>query len=181
MSRIGSRPITVPEGVQVDLDDREVTVTGPKGTLSRTLAGPVAIGWSHEGTLTVSRRVDDEEGRSMQGLTRTLVANMITGVSEGYSRTLEIVGVGYRVSSKGEDAVELSLGYSHSITIQAPQGISFHVENASRFAVTGIDKQLVGQTAARIRKLRKPDPYKGKGVRYHGESVRRKVGKAGKK
>lgn len=180
MSRIGSRPITVPDGVQVDLDNRDVTVTGPKGTLSRTLVEPIAIGKAEDGRLDVTREVDNDWGKSMQGLSRTLVANMITGVNDGFSKTLEIVGVGYRVQAKGSEAVELSLGYSHSITVEAPRGISFTVESPTRLSVSGIDKQQVGETAARIRRLRKPDPYKGKGVRYEGERVRRKVGKAGK-
>lgn len=180
MSRIGSRPIAVPDGVQVEMNDRDVTVTGPRGTLNHTIAEPIRIGWADDGTIEVTRGVDNDWGRSMQGLSRTLVANMITGVSQGYTKTLEIVGVGYRVQARGSDAVELSLGYSHPITIQAPEGISFQVESPTRFSVQGIDKQLVGEIAARIRRLRKPDPYKGKGVRYQGERIRRKVGKAGK-
>lgn len=180
MSRIGSRPIAVPDGVQVDLADREVTVSGPKGRLHHTLVDPIRIDKTDHGTLEVRRGADSDWGRSMQGLSRTLVANMITGVSEGYSKTLEIVGVGYRVQARDSDTVVLSLGYSHSITMAAPDGVTFEVESPTRFSVTGIDKQQVGETAARIRRLRKPDPYKGKGVRYQGERIRRKVGKAGK-
>lgn len=180
MSRIGSRPINVPDGVQVDLDNRDVTVAGPKGTLNHKLVEPITISKTDDGTLEVTRGVDNDWGRSMQGLSRTLVANMVTGVSEGFTKTLEIVGVGYRVQARGSDTVELSLGYSHPITIKAPEVITFQVESATRFSVQGIDKQLVGEIAARIRRLRKPDPYKGKGVRYQGERIRRKVGKAGK-
>lgn len=180
MSRIGSRPISVPADVEVDVTDRKVTVSGPKGTLRHTLVDPIRIDKTDEGTLDVRRGVDNDWGRSMQGLSRTLVANMVTGVNEGYRKTLEIVGVGYRVQARDATTVDLSLGYSHPITMTAPDGVSFEVETPTRFAVTGIDKQQVGETAARIRRLRKPDPYKGKGVRYQGERVRRKVGKAGK-
>lgn len=180
MSRIGSRPVTVPANVQVDLDGQHVTVTGPKGTLSHALVDPITIAKTDDGTLEVKRGVDDDNGRAKHGLSRTLVANMVTGVSEGYTKTLEIVGVGYRVQARGEGALELSLGYSHPISVEAPQGITFNVETATRFSVSGIDKQQVGQTAARIRGLRRPDPYKQKGVRYEGERIRRKVGKAGK-
>lgn len=180
MSRIGSRPITVPDGVQVDIEDRDVTVTGPRGTLSYTLVEPISVARSGESTLEVTRGADNDHGRAMHGLCRTLVANMITGVSQGYTKTLEISGVGYRVQAKDSDAVELSLGYSHPITVKAPEGISFQVESPTRFHVSGIDKQRVGEVAARIRRLRKPDPYKQKGVRYQGERLRRKVGKAGK-
>lgn len=180
MSRIGSRPVAVPDGVQVDLDDREVTVTGPKGTLRYTLVDPIRIDKTDQGTLEVRRGVDSDWARSMHGLCRTLVANMITGVNEGYRKTLEIVGVGYRVQARDSGTVDLSLGYSHPITMAAPDGVSFEVESPTRFSVTGIDKQQVGETAAKIRRLRKPDPYKGKGVRYQGERIRRKVGKAGK-
>ncbi len=180
MSRIGSRPITVPASVEVDLNDREVTVTGPKGTLNYTLVSPITVSKTDGGTLQVARGTDDDWGRSMQGLSRTLIANMVSGVSEGFTKTLEITGVGYRVQGRGPGTVELSLGYSHPVTVQAPEGISFQVESSTRFSVSGVDKQQVGEVAARIRRLRKPDPYKGKGVRYQGERIRRKVGKAGK-
>ncbi len=179
MSRIGRLPITVPSGVDVQIDGREVTVKGPKGTLSHTIAPPIEIARDEDGTLTVTRPDDERYSRSLHGLSRTLVANMITGVTEGYTKNLEIVGVGYRVQAKGSD-LEFALGFSHPVVIPAPEGISFSVESPTRFSVAGIDKQQVGEVAANIRKLRKPDPYKGKGVRYAGEVVKRKVGKAGK-
>ena len=179
MSRIGRLPIPVPAGVEVSIDGQDVTVKGPKGTLSHTVANPIRIERAEDGTLTVSRPDDNRESRSLHGLSRTLVANMVTGVTEGYSKSLEIVGVGYRVTAKG-DALEFALGFSHPVLIEPPQGISFSVEAPTRFSVSGIDKQQVGEVAANIRKLRKPEPYKGKGIRYAGEAVRRKVGKAGK-
>ncbi|HEY2490565.1 MAG TPA: 50S ribosomal protein L6 [Streptosporangiaceae bacterium] len=178
MSRIGRMPVSVPSGVTVAIDGREVTVTGPKGTLQHNVAAPIDVSQS-DGVLTVTRPNDEGQVRALHGLSRTLIANMITGVTEGYRKTLEIVGVGYRVQARGQD-LEFSLGFSHPVTVAPPDGISFRVEAPTRFVVEGIDKQQVGETAANIRKLRKPDPYKGKGVRYQGEQVRRKVGKAGK-
>jgi large subunit ribosomal protein L6 len=180
MSRIGKLPVPVPSGVEVTLDDRHVTVKGPKGTLSHTVASPIAVTRDDDGAVTVTRPDDERESRSLHGLTRTLIANMVTGVTQGYEKKLEIVGVGYRVLSKGPTQLEFQLGYSHPIVFDAPEGITFTVEGPTKFGVAGIDKQLVGEVAANIRKLRKPEPYKGKGVRYAGEVVRRKVGKAGK-
>jgi large subunit ribosomal protein L6 len=180
MSRIGKLPIPVPSGVEVTLDEQVVTVKGPKGTLSHTVAAPITVARADDGTVTVVRPNDERESRSLHGLTRTLIANMVTGVTEGYEKRLEIVGVGYRVLSKGPTQLEFQLGYSHSIVFDAPEGITFTVDGPTRLGVAGIDKQLVGEVAANIRKLRKPEPYKGKGVRYAGEVVRRKVGKAGK-
>ncbi len=179
MSRIGRLPVPVPSGVDVSIDGQAVTVKGPKGQLQHMVALPIAVGRSVEGSVEVKRPNDERQSRSLHGLTRTLIANMVLGVTEGYEKKMEIHGTGYRVVVKGSD-LEFALGYSHSITIKAPQGISFIVENPTRFAVQGIDKQLVGEVAANIRKLRKPDPYKGKGIRYAGEQIRRKVGKAGK-
>ena len=179
MSRIGRLPVPVPSGVDVSIDGQAVTVKGPKGQLQHLVAQPIKVARSAEGTVDVKRPDDERQSRSLHGLTRTLIANMVLGVTEGYEKKMEIHGTGYRVAAKGSD-LEFALGYSHSITIKAPQGISFIVENPTRFAVQGIDKQLVGEIAANIRKLRKPDPYKGKGVRYAGEQIRRKVGKAGK-
>jgi large subunit ribosomal protein L6 len=180
MSRIGRMPVAVPSGVDVAIDGQTVTVKGPKGTLEHTVATPITVDRADDGTIAVSRPDDERESKSLHGLSRTLIANMVTGVTSGYSKTLEIVGTGYRVTAKGSD-LEFALGYSHSITVKAPDGISFRVEAPTRFAVEGIDKQKVGEVAAKIRKLRKPDPYKGKGVRYQGEVIRRKAGKAGKK
>jgi large subunit ribosomal protein L6 len=179
MSRIGRLPIPVPAGVEVSINGREVTVKGPKGTLSHTIVAPIEIERAEDGTLQVTRPNDERAAKERHGLTRTLVNNMIVGVTDGYSKTLEISGVGYRVQAKGSD-LEFALGYSHPITVPAPEGISFRVEAPTRFVVSGIDKQKVGEVAANIRKLRKPDPYKAKGVRYQGEVIRRKVGKAGK-
>jgi large subunit ribosomal protein L6 len=179
MSRIGRLPIPVPAGVEVSIDGRDVTVKGPKGTLSHTIVAPIEIEKAEDGTLHVTRPNDERAAKERHGLSRTLVNNMIVGVTAGYSKTLEISGVGYRVQAKGAD-LEFALGYSHSITINPPEGITFRVEAPTRFVVSGIDKQLVGEVAANIRKLRKPDPYKAKGVRYQGEVIRRKVGKAGK-
>ncbi|HEY5335546.1 MAG TPA: 50S ribosomal protein L6 [Mycobacteriales bacterium] len=178
MSRIGRLPIPVPAGVDVSIAGPQVTVKGPKGQLSHTVAEPITIEQG-EGVLTVARPDDERRNRALHGLTRSLVANMVTGVTDGYSKTLEIQGVGYRVQARGKD-LEFALGYSHPVPVPAPDGIAFTVESPTRLTVTGIDKQLVGEVAANIRKLRKPDPYKGKGVRYAGEVVRRKVGKTGK-
>jgi large subunit ribosomal protein L6 len=180
MSRIGRMPIVLPSGVEVSIEGPEVTVKGPKGTLSHTVVTPITVARSDDGTLAVTRPDDGRESRSRHGLTRTLVNNMVIGVTEGYEKKLEIQGVGYRVLSKGPTQLEFQLGYSHPITFNAPDGITFTVENPTHLGVVGIDKQLVGEVAANIRKLRKPEPYKGKGVRYSGEYVRRKVGKAGK-
>ncbi|QIX25764.1 50S ribosomal protein L6 [Nocardioides sp. JQ2195] len=180
MSRIGKLPITVPSGVDVQIDQRLVTVKGPKGTLSHNVAAPITVERGEDGVLQVNRPDDERESRSLHGLTRTLINNMVTGVTQGYEKKLEIVGVGYRVLSKGPTQLEFQLGYSHSITFNAPEGITFTVEGPTKLGVVGIDKQLVGEVAANIRKLRKPEPYKGKGVRYSGEHIRRKVGKAGK-
>ena len=179
MSRIGKLPITVPSGVDVAIDGRTVTVKGPKGTLSHTVAAPITVEQG-EGVLDVRRPNDERESKALHGLTRTLVNNMVVGVTEGYEKKLEIVGVGYRVLPKSPTQLEFQLGYSHSIVFDAPEGITFTVEGPTKLGVVGIDKQLVGEVAAKIRKLRKPEPYKGKGVRYAGEHVRRKVGKAGK-
>jgi large subunit ribosomal protein L6 len=179
MSRIGRLPIPIPSGVDVAIDGQAVSVKGPKGTLSLTVAEPIAVERGEGGVLRVTRPSDEGEVRALHGLSRTLIANMVTGVTQGFSKTLEIVGVGYRVAAKGKD-LEFSLGFSHPVLVTPPEGITFRVEAPTRFVVEGIDKQLVGETAARIRKLRKPDPYKAKGVRYQGEVIRRKVGKAGK-
>ena len=180
MSRIGRLPIAIPSGVDVKLDGRQVDVKGPKGSLALTVAEPISIAKNEAGQLEVSRPNDERQSRSLHGLTRTLVSNMIVGVTEGYEKKLEIVGVGYRVISKGPQQLEFALGFSHPVIVDAPEGIEFIVETPTRFSVKGIDKQLVGETAANIRKIRKPEPYKGKGVRYAGEHVRRKAGKAGK-
>jgi large subunit ribosomal protein L6 len=172
-------PIPVPAGVDVDIDGRDVRVKGPKGELALTVVPPIDVEKGEDGTLAVTRPDDERTSRSLHGLTRTLIANMVVGVTTGFSKSLEIVGVGYRVQPKGE-GLEFALGYSHSIQVDAPAGISFTVDSPTRLTVTGIDKQQVGEVAANIRKLRKPEPYKGKGIRYSGEVVRRKVGKAGK-
>jgi large subunit ribosomal protein L6 len=172
-------PVVVPSGVDVAIDGSLVTVKGPKGTLSHTVVTPITVS-KDNGVLTVTRPDDERESRARHGLTRTLVNNMVVGVTDGYEKKLEIVGVGYRVLSKGPTQLEFQLGYSHPITFNAPDGITFTVESPTRLSVQGIDKQLVGEVAANIRKLRKPEPYKGKGVRYSGEHIRRKVGKAGK-
>ena len=178
MSRIGKMPVPVPAGVTATIEGRDLTVTGPKGTLSITVAEPITV-TEEDGALIVERPNDEGPSKAMHGLTRSLVNNMVVGVTEGYTKTLEIVGTGYRVTAKGTD-LEFALGYSHSITVKAPEGITFAVETPNKFSVSGVDKQLVGETAANIRKLRKPEPYKGKGVRYENEVIRRKAGKAGK-
>ena len=180
MSRIGRLPITVPGGVDITVDGPQVTVTGPKGTLTHTVAEPISVGRGDDGSVQVARPNDERTSRSLHGLTRTLIANMVLGVTQGYEKRLEIVGTGYRVQARGSN-LEFALGYSHSITVEPPDGVTFAVEAPTRFSVSGIDKQKVGEVAANLRKLRKPDPYKGKGVRYAGEQVKRKVGKAGKK
>jgi large subunit ribosomal protein L6 len=179
MSRIGRSPIPVPSGVTVAMDGDSVTVTGPQGSLARRL--PVGISVAQEGDVLVVSRLDDERRqRSLHGLTRSLVANMVTGVTQGFSKELEIVGVGYRANAKGPSALDLALGFSHSVPVDAPEGITFEVPSPTRIVVKGIDKEKVGQVAADIRKIRKPEPYKGKGVRYAGERVLRKAGKAAK-
>jgi large subunit ribosomal protein L6 len=179
MSRIGKQPITVPSGVDVDLDGQTVMVRGPKGTLSYTVPEPITVQREQDGTLLVQRPDDERRSKSLHGLSRTLVNNMVIGVSQGYEKRMEIHGVGYRVVAKGAD-LEFSLGYSHPVPVKAPEGITFAVESPTRFSVAGINKQAVGEIAATIRRLRRPDPYKGKGVRYAGEKIRRKVGKTGK-
>jgi large subunit ribosomal protein L6 len=182
MSRIGKLPIPVPSGVDVQIEGATastVTVKGPKGTLSHTVAEPITVE-KNDGVVDVRRPDDERESKALHGLTRTLINNMVVGVTEGYEKKLEIVGVGYRVLSKGPTQLEFQLGYSHPIIFDAPEGITFSVESPTKLGVAGIDKQLVGEVAANIRKLRKPEPYKGKGVRYAGEHIRRKVGKAGK-
>jgi large subunit ribosomal protein L6 len=180
MSRIGKLPVTVPSGVDVTISGRTVTVKGPKGTLTHTVIEPITIERDDDsGALLVKRPDDERRSKAFHGLSRTLVNNLMVGVTAGYEKKLEIHGVGYRVALK-DGALEFSLGYSHPVVVQAPEGITFAVETPTRFSVSGIDKQLVGETAANIRKLRKPDPYKGKGVRYAGEVIRRKVGKTGK-
>jgi large subunit ribosomal protein L6 len=179
MSRIGRLPVTVPSGVDVAIEGRTVTVKGPKGQLAHQVAEPISVDRAENGALEVHRPDDERESRALHGLTRSLIANMVEGVTNGYTKRLEIHGTGYRVVAKGSD-LEFALGYSHPILVAAPDGISFQVDTPTRFAVSGIDKQQVGEVAANIRKLRKPDPYKGKGVRYEGEHIRRKVGKAGK-
>lgn len=179
MSRIGRSPIPVPTGVDVTVADRRVVVHGPNGSLERVLPGEISL--RHEGeTLVVERPDDARQNRALHGLTRSLIANMVTGVTAGFSKDLEIVGVGYRATAKSASQLELALGFSHSVTVEAPEGISFEVPTATKITVRGIDKEKVGQVAADIRKLRKPEPYKGKGIRYAGEVVLRKAGKAAK-
>ena len=179
MSRIGKIPVPVPAGVDVSIDAAVVTVKGPKGTLAHTVPAPIQVAKDESGAIVVTRPDDERVSRSLHGLTRTLLSNLVTGVTEGYSKKLEIVGTGYRVQAKGAD-LEFALGFSHSVPVKAPEGITFTVESPTKFSVSGIDKQQVGEVAANIRKIRKPEPYKGKGVRYADEVVRRKVGKAGK-
>ncbi|ALV46323.1 LSU ribosomal protein L6P [Arthrobacter alpinus] len=178
MSRIGRLPISVPAGVEVKIEDSLVSVKGPKGTLELNISSPITAALE-ENTITVSRPNDERNSRSLHGLTRTLIDNLIIGVTAGYEKKLEIVGTGYRVVAKGKD-LEFALGFSHPVLIEAPEGITLAVESPTKLSVSGISKQQVGEVAANIRKLRKPDPYKGKGVRYAGEIIRRKVGKAGK-
>lgn len=178
MSRIGRLPIPVPSGVEVTLDGQSVTVKGPKGTLTHTIVEPIRA-VREDDALVIVRPDDQRESRARHGLTRSLVANMVTGVTEGYTKAMEIRGVGYRVAAKGSD-LEFALGYSHPVPVLAPEGITFAVASPTKFTVSGIDKQKVGEVAANIRKLRKPDPYKGKGVRYEGEHIKLKVGKTGK-
>ena len=179
MSRIGRSPIAIPAGVEINIAGQEISVKGPKGSLSHTLAGPISVA-QEDSTLLVTRPDDGRIARSLHGLSRTLVANMIEGVTNGYSKTINIVGVGYKVAEKGRD-LEFALGYSHSVPFQAPEGITFKVESATRFSISGVDKQLVGEVAAKIQKLRKADPYKGKGLHLDGAKIRRKQGKTGKK
>ena len=179
MSRIGKLPITVPSGVDVAIDGRTVTVKGPKGTLTHTVVEPITVERADDGTVQLNRPDDERRSKAMHGLSRSLVQNIVVGVTAGYEKKLEIVGVGYRVVKKG-DNLEFALGFSHPVVVEPPAGVTFTVETPTRFSVSGIDKQLVGETAANIRKIRKPEPYKGKGVRYSGENVRRKVGKTGK-
>ena len=178
MSRIGKAPITIPSGVDVSVDGQTVTVKGPKGELTQVVPSPITVS-VEDGTITVSRPDDHRENRSLHGLSRSLVNNMVVGVTQGYKQDMEIFGVGYRVLAKGSD-LEFSLGYSHTVPVAAPDGITFAVDGATKFSISGIDKQQVGQIAANIKRLRKHDPYKGKGIRYAGEQVRRKVGKTGK-
>ncbi|MFC8042706.1 50S ribosomal protein L6 [Nocardia sp. NPDC057353] len=179
MSRIGKKPIAIPAGVEISIDGQQVSVKGPKGTLSHTVAEPITVSRGEDGQLEVARPDDERRNRSLHGLTRTLISNMIVGVTQGYEKKMEIFGVGYRVAAKGSN-LEFALGYSHPVPVEAPEGITFAVETPTRFSVSGIDKQKVGQISAVIHGLRKPDPYKGKGIRYAGEVVRRKVGKTGK-
>lgn len=180
MSRIGKYPVTVPSGVEVTIEGQDVRVKGPKGELSLTVAEPIMVSKNEDGAISVERPDEHRDNKSLHGLSRTLINNMVIGVTEGYEKKLEIVGVGYRVQAKGPAALEFALGFSHPVPVEAPEGITFAVESPTKFSVIGIDKQAVGEVAANIRKIRKPEPYKGKGVRYAGEHVRRKVGKAGK-
>ena len=179
MSRIGKQPVPVPSWVDVTIEGQNVSVKGPKGTLELAVAEPITVSRNGDGAIVVGRPDDERRNRSLHGLSRTLVANLITGVTEGYTTKMEIFGVGYRVQLKG-NTLEFALGYSHPVVVQAPEGITFAVETPTKFSVSGIDKQKVGQISANIRRLRRPDPYKGKGVRYEGEQIRRKVGKTGK-
>ena len=179
MSRIGKQPVVIPAGVDVMIEGQNLSVKGPKGTLALEIAEPITVSRADDGAIVVARPDDERRSRSLHGLSRTLVSNLVTGVTEGYTTKMEIFGVGYRVQLKGSN-LEFALGYSHPVLIEAPEGITFAVENPTKFSVTGIDKQKVGQISANIRRLRRPDPYKGKGVRYEGEQIRRKVGKTGK-
>jgi large subunit ribosomal protein L6 len=180
MSRIGRKPITVPTGVELKIDGPVVTVKGPKGELSHTLAEPITIERAEDGNYNVVRPNDERKAKELHGLSRTLISNMVVGVTEGYRKSLEIAGTGYRVTAKGSD-LEFALGFSHPVLVTPPPGITFTVERPTVFHIAGIDKQQVGEVAANIRKIRPPEPYKGKGVRYQGEVIRRKAGKAGKK
>jgi large subunit ribosomal protein L6 len=179
MSRVGKAPIAVPAGVSVSIEGRSVTVSGPRGTLRHDVAGDITVR-EHDGTLVVERPDDQRANRALHGLTRTLVNNMVVGVTAGFSKELEIVGVGYRATPKGPGTIELALGFSHPVTVEAPEGVTFDVPAPTRVTVRGNDKQVVGEVAAKIRKLRPPEPYKGKGVRYVGEVIKRKAGKAAK-
>lgn len=178
MSRIGNKPIPLPKGVTIDLKDNHIVVKGPKGTLERDLRPEIGIE-EKDGEIVVTRPAEDKLHRSLHGLTRTLIANMVTGVTDGFTRNLEIAGVGYRVAKEGNNLI-FSLGFSHPVRVEPPAGITFNVETPTRLSVSGIDKQVVGEQAAQIRKLREPEPYKGKGITYQGERIRRKAGKAGK-
>ncbi|GAA3534767.1 50S ribosomal protein L6 [Aeromicrobium flavum] len=180
MSRIGKLPVAIPSGVEVNIDGQTVTVKGPKGQLAHTVAEPITVRKDDDGALAVERPNDERRSKALHGLSRTLVNNMVIGVTEGYEKKLEIVGVGYRVLPKGPSEIELNLGFSHPVPFTAPEGITFTVEGPTKLTVSGIDKQAVGEVAANIRKIRKPEPYKGKGVRYAGERILRKAGKAGK-
>jgi len=180
MSRIGRKPITVPSGVDIKVDGSRVTVKGPKGELSHTLAEPITVERAEDGSFNVVRPNDERKSKELHGLSRTLISNMVVGVTEGYRKSLEIAGTGYRVTAKGSD-LEFALGFSHPVLVTPPAGITFTVEKPTVFHIAGIDKQQVGEVAANIRKIRPPEPYKGKGVRYQGEVIRRKAGKAGKK
>ena len=179
MSRIGKIPVPVPAGVDVTISGALVTVKGPKGSLEHVVPAQLEVARDEDGAIVVTRREDDRESRALHGLTRTLISNVVVGVTEGYEKKLEIVGTGYRVAAKGSD-LEFALGFSHPVVVSAPEGITFAVESPTKFSVSGISKQQVGEVAANIRKIRKPEPYKGKGVRYAGEVVKRKAGKAGK-
>jgi large subunit ribosomal protein L6 len=179
MSRIGKQPVVIPAGVDVTIDGQNVAVKGPKGTLALDIAEPIEVSRNDDGAVVVTRPNDERRNRSLHGLSRTLIANLVTGVTQGYTTKMEIFGVGYRVQAKGSN-LEFALGYSHPVLIEAPEGITFAVETPTKFSVSGIDKQKVGQISAVIRRLRRPDPYKGKGIRYEGEQIRRKVGKTGK-
>jgi large subunit ribosomal protein L6 len=179
MSRIGKQPIQIPSGVEVAIEGQNVSVKGPKGSLDLKVSEPITVVRNDDGAIVVSRPDDERRNRSLHGLSRTLVSNLVTGVTQGYTIKMEIFGVGYRVQAKGSN-LEFALGYSHPVLITAPEGVAFAVETPTKFSVSGIDKQKVGQIAANIRRLRKNDPYKGKGVRYEGEQIRRKVGKTGK-
>jgi large subunit ribosomal protein L6 len=180
MSRIGKTPVAVPAGVDVTLSAGAITVKGPKGTLSRTLPAQITVTQA-DGELTFTRPDDERENRALHGLVRSLVNNMVVGVTDGFKKELEIVGVGYRAEAQGPNAIRLALGFSHPVNVKAPDGITFEVPVPTQVVVSGIDKEVVGQVAANIRSIRKPEPYKGKGVRYQGERVLRKAGKAGKK
>jgi large subunit ribosomal protein L6 len=179
MSRIGKQPVPVPTGVEVTIDGQHVSVKGPRGALDLMVSEPITVARNEDGAIVVTRPDDERHNRSLHGLSRTLVSNLVTGVTQGYTTKMEIFGVGYRVQLKGSN-LEFALGYSHPVVIQPPDGVTFAVESPTKFSITGIDKQKVGQIAANIRRLRKSDPYKGKGVRYEGEQIRRKVGKTGK-
>ncbi|BBY54996.1 50S ribosomal protein L6 [Mycobacterium koreense] len=179
MSRIGKDPVLVPAGVDVTIDGRHVSVKGPKGALELNVSEPLGVSRNDDGAIVITRPDDHRDNRALHGLNRSLVANLVTGVTQGYTTNMEIHGVGYRVQLKGSN-LEFALGFSHPVVIEAPEGITFAVESPTKFSVSGIDKQQVGQISAVIRRLRRPDPYKGKGVRYAGEQIRRKVGKTGK-